>query len=220
MKKMFLTKVRPGSVSDAIKHYFAMEGWETQIAPDDWDIRARDAGIDHDCTVLVNTAGVTDTGAPMDWDFEKASRVISVNLTGAIALTSEFIRMTQGTPAVKTIIHVGSLWSRKHSTNSPVYTASKAGLAHYVACMGYELNANYPGEYTIIGLHPGNIWGTPLTQRVQRSLVAERGFTTAQVEELYQNTITPLEIADLVDKLIGNRWLNGENIYLGNGDKR
>ena len=39
MKKIFLTKVRPGSISDAIKHYFRLEGSELRIAPDDWDMR-------------------------------------------------------------------------------------------------------------------------------------------------------------------------------------
>lgn len=219
MKKMFLTKVRSGSVSDAIKHYFGMEGWELQIAPDDWDIRNPGA-IDRDCTALVNTAGVTSTGDPSHWTFEQAQQIIDVNLTGAIALTAEFVRATQGTPEVKTIVHVGSLWSRKHSTNSPVYTASKAGLAHFVACMGYELNLNYPGEYIIIGVHPGNVWGTPLSQKVQQSLMYERGFTENQVKDLYKNAITPLEIADIVERMIGCRWLNGENIYLGGGDKR
>lgn len=220
MKKIFLTKVRPGSISDAIKHYFSLEGWELQIAPDDWDIRQNNTLIDRDCTVMINTAGVTDTATPMDWNFERANQVIGVNLSGAISLTSEFIQATQGTKKLKTIIHIGSLWSRKHSTNSPVYTASKAGLAHYIACMGYELNLHYPGEYTIIGLHPGNVWGTPLTQRVQRSLREGRGFSPEQIEELYKGAITPLEIASIVDGMIGNRWLNGENIYLGSGDKR
>jgi NAD(P)-dependent dehydrogenase (short-subunit alcohol dehydrogenase family) len=203
MKKIFLTKVRPGSISDAIKHYFSLEGWELQIAPDDWDIRQNNTLIDRDCTVMINTAGVTDTATPMDWNFERANQVIGVNLSGAISLTSEFIRATQGTKKLKTIVHIGSLWSRKHSTNSPVYTASKAGLAHYIACMGYELNLHYPGEYTIIGVHPGNVWGTPLTQRVQRSLREGRGFSPEQIEELYKGAITPLEIASIVDGMIG-----------------
>ena len=220
MKKMFLTKVRPGSISDAFKHYFGLEGWELQIAHDDWDITQESPYISRDCTVMVNTAGVTDSGGPEEWTYERAARLININLTGAIALTSEFIRATQGTPELKTIIHVGSLWSRKHSTGSPVYTASKAGLAHYVTCMGTELNLRFPGEYTIIGLHPGNVWGTPLTQRVQRSLREGRGFSPEQIEELYKGAITPLEIASIVDGMIGNRWLSGENLYLGAGDKR
>ena len=28
------------------------------------------------------------------------------------------------------------------------------------------------------------------------------------------------EIADIVERMIGCRWLSGENIYLGGGDKR
>lgn len=41
-----------------------------------------------------------------------------------------------------------------------------------------------------------------------------------QVSNLYRGTIKPADIADVVEKVLGNQWFNGENIYLPNGDKR
>lgn len=218
-KKAFVTKVRPGSISEAIKNKLEDLGFMVITPDDNWDIREGYPFPD-DCQVMVNTAGVTDTAKPGEWDWEKANKVISVNLTGAAVLTSDFVKATAGTPGTKTIIHLGSLWSRKHATNGAVYCASKAGLAHYVSCMGYDLNLHHPGEYTIVGLHPGNVWGTPLTRRVQDKLLMERGFTMEQVAHLYRGTIKPADIAEVAERVIGCEWFNGENIYLPNGDKR
>lgn len=219
MRKAFVTKVRPGSISEAIRDKLFDLGYEVVTPGDNWNI-LDGFKFPKDCQVMVNTAGVTDTAKPGEWDWEKANKVISVNLTGAAVLTSDFVKATAGTPWVKTIIHLGSLWSRKHATNSAIYCASKAGLAHYIACMGYDLNLHHPGEYTIIGLHPGNVQGTPMTKKVKSKLITERGFTMEQVEALYEGAITPADIADVVEKVLGNQWLNGENIYLPNGDKR
>jgi len=112
MQKAFVTKVRPGSISEAIKNKLEELGFVVITPDDNWDIREGYPFPD-DCQVMVNTAGVTDTAKPGEWGWEKANKVISVNLTGAAVLTSDFVKATAGTPWVKTIIHLGSLWSRK-----------------------------------------------------------------------------------------------------------
>ncbi|MDI6840460.1 MAG: SDR family oxidoreductase [bacterium] len=218
-KLAFVTKVRPGSISDAIKNKLLELGYEVIVPEENWDIR-EGYPFPLDCKVLVNTAGVTDTAEADEWDWDKTDRIISTNLTGAIKLTSDFIRDTSRTEGTKTIIHLGSLWSRKHATNGAAYCASKAGLAHFVACIGYDAKLKFGDEFVVVGLHPGNVDGTPLTRRVKAQLRNERGFTLEQVEDLYRGTITPTEIADVVAKVLGCKWLNGENIYLANGDKR
>lgn len=221
-RQAFLTKVRPGSISNAVKDLLIDKGWHTATLHESADIRMIDRlePFEHSTELMVNTVGITDAKPPGKWTYEATDRLISTNLTAAIALTSAFVRATAGSPGVKTIIHVGSLWSRKHATNGPVYCASKAGLAHYIACMGHELNLAYPGEYTIVGIHPGNVQGTPLTKRVQHNLKTDRGMTKQDIDKLYDGTITAQEVAKQIYSLIGNRWLSGENIYLGGGDKR
>lgn len=217
--KAFVTKIRPGSISEAIGDKLESIGFEVITPDDDWDIR-RGYKFPRDCKILVNTAGVTDTAEADEWSWEKADRIISTNLTGAIRLTSDFIRDTNGTIGAKTIVHIGSLWSRKHSTNGAAYCASKAGLAHFIACIGYDVKLKYEDEFVIVGIHPGNVKGTPMTKRIQTKLRIERNFTSEQLDDLYWEAITPEEIADVVEKVLGCKWFNGENIYLTNGDKR
>lgn len=214
-----ITKCKPGSISWGIRDELLKAGYTTINPHESWRIN-EPINFHKDSEVLVNTAGVTSTGKPHEYCFEEIQRVIDVNLTGAIAITSGFVEATKGNGKSKTIIHVGSLWSRKHATNSAIYTASKAGLAHYIACMGYELNLHYPDEFTIIGIHPGNVAGTPMSVAVQKNLIEERGMTASDVKSLYKNAITPNEIGKFVLSCLNNRWLNGENIYLGAGDKR
>jgi hypothetical protein len=84
--------------------------------------------------------------------------------------------------------------------------------------MGYDLNLNYPGKFNIVGVHPGNVVGTPMTLKVQANIQNNR--PDLNVEALYQGCITPKEVAEEVVNCIGRKWLNGENIYLGGGDKR
>lgn len=224
MDKAIVTKTRRGSISEGIMEGFVGMGLDVSSFPYHIDVR----DIDQEGTelfsgeekVFANCVGITDNAKPSEWTYERANQLLSTNLTAAIAMTSEFVRKTQGTPGVKTIFHVGSLWSRKHATNGAVYTASKAGLAHYVSCVAKDLDIAYPGEYVVIGVHPGNVQGTPLTQEVQEALADNRGFSQEEIDNLYEGTITPLEIGNIVSDMVGNIWLSGENIYLGNNDKR
>jgi len=219
-----VTKTRSGSISEGVMEGLVGIGYSVSSFPKHIDVRDLSQEVyelfSGEEKVFVNCIGITDNAKPDQWTFERANKVVSTNLSAAISLTSEFVRKTQGTDGVKTIFHIGSLWSRKHATNGAVYTASKAGLAHYVSCVAYDLNLAFPGEYVVIGVHPANVQGTPLTQEVQEALVYTRGFTPEQIEKLYDGCITPTEIGNEVASMIGSKWLSGENIYLGNNDKR
>jgi len=224
MDKAIVTKTRRGSISESIMESFVGMGLDVSSFRKDFDVRNIDQEGDElfsgEEKVFANCVGITYNAKPSEWNYYIANDVISTNLTAAIAMTSEFVRKTQGTSGVKTIFHIGSLWSRKHATNGAVYTASKAGLAHYVSCIAKDLDIAYPGEYVVIGVHPGNVKGTPLTKEVQRTLAENRGFSQEGIKELYEETITPLEIGNVLSDMVGNKWLSGENIYLGNNDKR
>ncbi len=215
--KAFVTKVKPGSISEAIAQKLEKEGYEVEVAPKDWDIRFDRLNLS-EYDVLVNTAGITHSAPPHEWTLAQIRSLIDINLSGAIRLTTNYVFDRMEKSAESTIIHIGSLWSRKHATNGAPYCASKAGLAHYIACMGYDLDINYGGKFTIVGVHPGNVVGTPMTQRVQANIQASR--PDVDIEAIYDGCITTQEVAEEVFRCIGRRWLNGENIYLGGGDKR
>ncbi len=217
MPKAFVTKVKPGSISEAIAFELIKKGYMVDVAPMDWDIRTDELDLS-EYDVLVNTAGVTNSMMPHEWEQPHIDTIIGVNLSGAIRLTANYVFNRKDEEGESTIIHIGSLWSRKHATNGAVYCASKAGLAHFISCMGYDLNLNYGRKFTIVGIHPGNVVGTPMTSQVQANIKASR--PDINVDALYNGCITPKEVAQEVIRCIGNRWLSGENIYLGGGDKR
>jgi NAD(P)-dependent dehydrogenase (short-subunit alcohol dehydrogenase family) len=217
--KALVTKARPGSIAEAVGVALMDYGYEVTHLPVDYDLRQIDEKpphIDWDTEVLVNCVGVTDMHPINDWSFEDANRVITANLTCAIALTSRFVANTIGSTKFKTIVHIGSLWSRKSASGGAAYCASKAGLAHYVACAGSEL----PEGYSIVGIHPGNVYGTPMSRRVALNLAVKRGMHPAEIDKLYECAIRPSEVGNYVLDVICKPWLNGENIYLGGGDKR
>ena len=223
--KILTTKIREGSLSQAVALRLKELGHDVYALPDGKDIRLADyfgpKVIEPDTQVLINTVGVTGNNPVGQWDIKQLDQIVSVNLTGAIMLTESFYRVTNQHPLPKLIVHIGSAGSRKVFTNCSPYCAAKAGLAHYVACAGYELRE---GKFNIIGIHPDNIEGTPMTKRVKQDLLDNRGMTEEQIRKIYERAI-PVErlanfIADLVNKPDCWKWMNGENFYLGAGCKR
>lgn len=227
MKQAVVTKARPGSIAEGIADRLDASGFAVSTLPLDTDVR--DTGqVDEQIrlaadgrgplTVGVYAAGKSFTSHPFEWSHDAAAAINDVNLTAAEAFTSSFARCTVGNGESKTIVLIGSLWSRKHGTNNAVYCASKAGLAHFVTCIATDLNKAAPGQFTVVGVHPGNVAGTPMSRRVADSL--RNRMTPSQIEELYDNAITPDGVAEAVESIIGKHWLSGENIYLSGGEKR
>lgn len=218
--KILTTKVRPNNLAGYFREYMK-DDHDIIPMPEHLDIRG---DIEHwfnqhrDADAFINMAGVTDMHSIEDWTYDRALKVISVNLAGAIHATAMFVRATRGQKkSLKHIIHVGSLWSRKCATGGAAYAASKAGLAHYVSCAGYEL----PKDYSVIGIHPPNIAGTGMTQQVKDNLKRVRGMSEETITEIYKDALEPeYVVKEIVLALMHGRSLSGENIYLGCGDHR
>lgn len=224
MLNVLTTKVRENSVSGLIAGLLKEKGYNVSSLPHNRDIRAAHIWAANEIPahtdVLINTVGITGNWPVGKADLKKVDEIITTNLTGAIMLTEAFIN-TIGMQRPRLIIHVGSAGSRKVFTNCSAYCASKAGLAHYVECAGYELREK--GIY-VVGVHPDNISGTPMTQRVQRDLIGNRGMSEKQVSDIYSRAIPGMGVATfvvgLVEQLNNWPWITGENFYLGAGCKR
>ena len=214
------TKTRPGSVSEAVLQGLRAWGFPTIALPPEFDVLKDSFSVPEGTQVLVNTIGVTDNNPVGSWTQDRMDRIVRTNLLGPMLLTEAFLNQTS--PSVpRLIIHVGSTGSRKVFTNCAPYCASKAGLAHYVTCAGFELRDT---QTSIIGIHPDNILGTPMTQSVQKELIDNRGMKQEQVDNIYKRAI-PVEvlaqvIVDLVRDTGSWKFKNGENLYLGSGCKR
>lgn len=225
MMKALVTKIKTNSVSDWVARELRAVGIETYALPDGKDIRLANHWLAQEITpntnILINTVGVTDSFPVGEGDIKSLDRIVSVNLVGAMVLTEAFIKLTKNMKTPRLIIHVGSVGARKVFTGGSAYCASKAGLAHYITCAGYELRDS---KISIIGVHPDNIKGTPMTKRVQNNLIKNRGMSWEQVNEIYKRAI-PVEnvgayISSIVEDVNNWKFLNGENIYLGAGCKR
>jgi NAD(P)-dependent dehydrogenase (short-subunit alcohol dehydrogenase family) len=105
-------------------------------------------GID----ILVNCAGILDTGSIEDLEEKTWDNVMNVNLKGAYLVTQAAIPCMKGRPNGR-IINISSLAGRMGGRKTgPAYSASKAGMigltkavARMVAHYGITVNAVAPG---------------------------------------------------------------------------
>lgn len=75
--------------------------------------------------VLVNCVG-TVFYKKAEFERESFERVIAINLTGAMSLSTAFLPLLESTKG--NIVHLDSCAAIKPALNNPAYTASKAGL--------------------------------------------------------------------------------------------
>lgn len=111
-----------------------------------------------------------------------------------------------------------------HSPTSCVpYCAAKAGLAHAINGLGWELTAD---GFNFHIVHPYHVPSTPMGARVVEAMVQERGFTVDEAEEYQKKDmkldhhLTPAEIAEYVRWLVvapEAAWLSGQGLSLYGG---
>ena len=114
------------------------------------DLAARHGHLD----VLVNNAGVCDTGSFEDQTVENLREVVEVNLISVIDLTRLAANLLRAAPAAS-VINVSSIFGLVASSGPmPAYNATKAGLInltrHLAALLGVDgvrVNALAPGYF-------------------------------------------------------------------------
>jgi meso-butanediol dehydrogenase / (S,S)-butanediol dehydrogenase / diacetyl reductase len=103
-------------------------------------------------TVLVNSAGISDTHTILDLPTDRWRRVMEVNVTGVFNLSQSFLRKVIQARCAAAIVNVTSTAGLIGIPNRPVYTASKhavVGLTREMALdfapHGVRVNAVAPG---------------------------------------------------------------------------
>lgn len=224
MHKVLLIRVREGNLAWNVQQWLlGMPGAAQFLQVDAMDFDITDTETYPDLSqydFVINTAGVTLNQPVGEMSWEDSTRLMNINLVGAAMLTSEYAKARNGENSV--VVHVGSIGARKVMTNCSLYCASKAGLAQYVSCAGYEMRKK---NMAVIGVHPANLVGTPMTQRVQTDLMENRGMSEEQVSGIYKDAILPSDVAFFIVSLYrfqhtGLMAMSGENYFLGNGDHR
>ncbi len=117
VKRLSLDVSSPESITDAI-------GYANEHAD----------GID----VLINNAGIADTSSATDMDYEKWSRVLDINLTGAWLTARQFAlqRIEKKSPGV--IVNITSVLGHRVLSGVLSYAVSKAGLEQMTRALALE----------------------------------------------------------------------------------
>lgn len=206
--------------------------------------RLRDAGIE---AQFLETMDVTDIGpgGPFNFDFydysalvmthginaldwfeeqsaEKMAKIIEVNLTGSLYVSHAFVQQTLPKRYRKTIISIGSMAYKSVLNGSAAYCASKAGLAHLMKCLAFELG---PKGYDVYSIHPSNIEGSPMTEETIEGLMRYRNLSREEAIAYWSegsfrsSPLSTQEIADLCVSLVRGEYpyLSGSNIELAGG---
>lgn len=222
-KKQFnvlISRVRPASLSGHIAALLTQrDDIRVDSLSDDWDIRCEKTYPDlSQYDIIYNCTGVTLNEPVISNNFQAMQKIMDINITGAMLLTAKYAQDRANTGEGGIIVHIGSTGSRTVFTNCSAYCASKAALAHYVKCAGYELKSK---GICVIGVHPGNIAGTQMTAAVQHGLIQNRGMSQEQVDKIYSEAHDPDDVAQFCVNLMAMPLfdMTGENYYLGNGHK-
>lgn len=228
-RKALVVGATPGNIGSSIARRFRKKGF---YSVDELDNRGFDITNERDVTgqdwgehdILVICTGFTD----LEW-FEKQDasmqrKVVETTLLGPIMLASEWAGDTMDRELIKYLVFIGSMAHRAVLNGSAAYCAAKAGIAHLVECLGYELT---PKGYRVFGVNPSNTLNSPMSEATIEGLQNYRGLTRQQAEEywstglLMPDFLTKREIAETVSWLVSGKadHLTGSNLDLKGGQR-
>lgn len=220
-----------GNIGSAIAERFEDDGFEVL----DPSMRELNVTVDHSLTKHLqegdrtpDTLVLCNGHTHMDWieDYSPVEvwRVINHSLIGSIKATTEFVKETIEDPWHKHIVYIGSMAAKGVLNASAPYCAAKAGLQHFVKCMGWELT---PKGYSVFVVNPSNTEGTPMTERTIRLIEQYRNMSRPEAEaywasiNLKDRWLAPVDIADTVAYLVSGRaaYQSGTAIDLSGGQR-
>lgn len=222
---------KSGSIGEAIVDMLSGRNFRKVRTPHK---REYDVRNDEHISKMILNAAESDTlilchgENHMDWienqSFTAIQRVIETNLIGTIKTVSAFVDMTLTAPMRKQIVIIGSMAYNHVLNASAPYCASKAGLAHFVRCAGWELA---PKGYDVFGVHPSNTEGAPMTEDTIKGIMRYRGVDRHTAENYWGaicpkgRWLTPQDIAQVVSNLLmpSGESMSGTNIELSMGQR-
>jgi NAD(P)-dependent dehydrogenase (short-subunit alcohol dehydrogenase family) len=215
-----------GNIGEAIYNRLDMDGWDVA-----WHDCSEDLGDDTiysvpnvafaDFDALVVTLG-REGITPFDrTDDLTIAELVHANLTLPLQCVRAWVE-ARGEEGGKCVL-IGS-YAYDHSPTSCVpYCAAKAGLAHAVQGLAWELTQL---GYSFHIVHPYHVPSTPMGGRVVAAMMEERGFGLREAEEYQRKDLRlkdhlhPSDIARVVCWLLDEPvapWLSGTGLSLYGG---
>lgn len=164
------------------------------------------------CRVLVNNAAIRHRQALVDFDLEAWSRVLSVNLTGALICAQVFSSQMIAAGFGGSIVNVSSIVGQHPQFDGGAYSASKAGLGSLSRSLALELA---PHRIRSNVVSPGFVI-TPANEASYRDQA-----TLASRESMIplSRAAMPEDLANVILFLASDRaaYIDGQDIHVDGG---
>lgn len=144
--------------------------------------------------VLVNNAAVYELDSLQKADSEVVNNIIDTNLKGSYLITKNLLHLIRKNRG--SVIFVSSNVSVNATANSPIYSATKAGINMLAKCLAISESANGVKVNTVL---PG-LTDTPL---VRNQFANEAEFNNYLKQNPNKKLLTPNEVANSVLYLAG-----------------
>lgn len=103
--------------------------------------------------VLVNNAGIWESGLVHEMPAENFKRIIDVNVIGTYMMTKAFVPMMISQKS-GCIINISSIWGNRGASMESAYSASKGAINAFTQSLAYELA---PSNIRVNAIAPGVI---------------------------------------------------------------
>jgi 3-oxoacyl-[acyl-carrier protein] reductase len=224
MSRALVLGAAPGNIGAAIQQNMEDRGWGIVDSHDCYDKRTKAYRIPvleyEGYDALVVTLGKEGVQPWLEASFDEVATLVHANLLLPLAALHVWAqaRQREGTAVV-----IGSYAHDHVLTHGTAYCAAKAGLAHAVRSLGWELTGRGLNFHIV---HPYHVPATPMGQRVVLSMMRERGMTEKEAREYQAKDLQleyhlePREIAEYVGWLCAApeaAWLSGQGLNLYGG---
>lgn len=168
--------------------------------------------------VLVNAAGIAETGSTADLDMASYRRVLGVNLDGMVALTVALLPLLRSSPSAR-VLNIGSVQGLTSAADTLAYATSKGGVHAFTRSLAVDLAAD---GILVNALAPGFV-DTPMARLDDGSTEFETGW----FQDVYvtrgriplRRPAQPDEVASVAEFFVSpdNTYVTGQVIAVDGG---
>ena len=159
--------------------------------------------------ILINNAAVNNISPLINIELDSIIETFNINTFSPLLLTKEVIRKYFLPNGGGQIINICTFWLKRTKEYRTTYGMSKAALNYLTKSIAIEFGSK---NIRCNSISPGFI-DTDLTRKNN----SENELKDIEEKIPIKRLAKPNEISDLINFLIDNEYINGENIYIDGG---